>query len=224
MSLAKIDPRHHGALRAHGWLLALWAFTVGLLSSALLLHVFKLHSLPLRYALGAGSIYLLGFVWGGYHYARWWNTRMSTRADLPTHASQADEIRYQRKQDAIAKRFSRFNGMDFCAGGGDDPLSALLGIIALSIFVVFLVLLLGYAPLLVTDLLAGYLAEIVLEFVIGAMLLRKISRTRALDHYWGFMLRKTLMPGLLFIVVAAVLGWLIQLVNPDAQTLLQAFR
>lgn len=225
MSLAKIDPRNRNTLRLHGWLLALWAFAVGLLTSALLLHVFKVHSLATRYALGAGSIYLLGFVWGGYWYAKWWNDRPRTDADFPTRASSIDEVRYTQENEAIGKKFSRFDGLgDLGSLGGDDPLSALLAIIVLIGLALFLALLLGYAPFLITDLLAGYLAEIVLEFVIGGLLLRHISKPRVLGDYWGLMLRRTLLAGLTFVAVAACLGWAIQVAYPEAQTLLQALR
>jgi hypothetical protein len=225
MTLAKIDPRNRNTLRFHGWLLALWAFSVGLLTSAILLHVFRVHSLAIRYALGAAAIYLLGFVWGGWWYAKWWNARPRSTADFPTHASAADEQKYNQEQDAIAKKFSKFDGLgNLPVSGGDDPLSALLLIIVLIIVAVFMVLLLGYTPLLMTDLFAGYLAEILLEFVIGGLLLRQVNKPRPLDEYWRLMLRKSILAGLLFVAVAASLGWFLQQNTPEAQTLLQVLR
>ncbi len=69
---------------------------------------------------------------------------------------------------------------------------------------------------------AGYLAEIVLEFVIGGLLMRRIARPRDIDEYWVFIVRKTWLAGLLLMVVVAVVGYLIQLTNPEAKTLFQA--
>lgn len=224
MSLANIDPRQRGLLRLHGWLLMGWACAVGLGASALMLHVFQLHSMAVRYTIGAGAVYFLGFVWGGWWYAKWWNGQRQLAVTVPQHASATDQVAYHQGQEAIRKKFSFFDGLDWGIGGGDDPLSALIAIIVLILGVAFILLFLGYLPLLATDLFAGYMAEIVLEFVIGGLLVRRILKPRPLDDYWSFMVKKTWMAGFLLMLVFGVVGYVVQSANPDAVTLLQLLR
>jgi hypothetical protein len=225
MSLGKIDPRQRDVLRLHGWLLMAWACAVGLICSAVLLHVFRVQSMALRYAIGAGSVYFLGFVLGGWWYAKWWNAQRQQAAEMPQHASAKDQLAYQQEQEAIGKKFSAFEWVgDLGSGLGEDPLSAILAVFVLIGVVLVAVLLLGYLPLILTDVLAGYLAEIVLEFVIGAVLVRQVLRPRGLDGYWTFMLKKTWVWGLLMMVVFGGLGFAVQRTFPDALTLLQALR
>lgn len=225
MSLGKIHPQQRGVLRLHGWLLMAWACAVGVGSSALLLHVFHLQSMAVRYTLGAGAVYFVGFVWGGWWYARWWNAQRQHAAELPQHASVEDELAYQQEQEAMGKKFSAFDWVGNLGSGlGDDPLSALLAIFVLIGVLLIGVLLAGYLPIIVTDVLAGYLAEIVLEFVIGAVLLRRVLKPRALHGYWAFMLKKTWLWGLFMMGVFGILGYSVQSTFPDALTLLQALR
>lgn len=222
MSLSKINPRQRPILRWHGWLLMLWACTIGLVTSSFLLHVFKVHSMAWRYAFGAGAVYFIGFVFGGRWYAQWWNAQPRTDPDFPLRASTEDQVKYDQEDEVVRKKFSRFDGLGDFGGGGDDPLSAILLVVGLICVAFFLLLFMGYLPYLATDFLAGYLAEIVLEFVIGGLLMRRIARPRDIDEYWVFIVRKTWLAGLLLMVVVAVVGYLIQLTNPEAKTLFQA--
>lgn len=209
----------------HGWLLMAWAGGVGLATSAVMLHLFQVHSMAIRYAVGAGTVYFLGFVWGGWWYAKWWNTQRHVATELPQHASVDDQVAYQEQEEAIRKKFSWFDGLGNLGGDwGDDPLSAIIGIFVVLCAALFLLLLLGYLPFMLTDLLAGYLAEIVLEFVIGGVLIRRILRPRALDDYWRFIVGKTWLFGLLMMLAFGAVGYTVQSVNPQAHTLLQAFR
>ena len=226
MSIGKIHPSRRGFLRLHGWLLMGWALLVGLIVSAVLLHVLHVESMAIRFTVGAGAIYFIGFVLGGRWYFQWWNKQSRMAADFPQHASVQDELEYEKKKEEVNKLFNKFDGMGDLAnlGGGDDPLSALLAVIALIVMLVFLALLLGYFPFFATEVLAGYLAEIVLEFVIGAIVLRRVIKPRDEREYWGFVIRKTWLAGLMLVVLAAGLGYVIQDQNPAATTLFQAFR
>ena len=107
---------------------------------------------------------------------------------------------------------------------GDDPLSFLLAVVGILILLVALLFFAGYLPMLATDAFAGYLAEVVLEFVIGAFVMRRILKPRSLDDYWRVMIRKTWLAGLLVVVVFGSLGYALQQANPAAKTLLQALR
>ncbi len=202
-----------------------WACAVGLICSAVLLHIFQVQSMAVRYAIGAGSVYFVGFVLGGWWYARWWNAQMQQTTERPQHASMDDQLEYQQEQEAIGKKFSALDWVgDLGSGLGDDPLSAILAVFVLIGVLLLAGLLLGYLPIIVTDVLAGYLAEIVLEFVIGAVLVRRVLKPRALDGYWAFMLHKTWLWGVFMTVVFGVFGFAVQRAFPDAVTLLQAIR
>lgn len=212
MTLGKIHPQSRGVLRLHGWLLMLWALAVGGGVNWLLREVLHLSAFSVRYALNAGAIYFVGFVVGGWYYLRWWNAQPPTHSDRPVHATPADELAYQVQEQAREKKLSwlrNFDGLsDFGLGDGCDPLSFLLLMVVVLLLAVGLLVFLGYLPLFLTEALGGYLAEIVLEFVIGAVLLRRVVQPRPEDDYWGFAVRKTWIYGVLFVVVAAVLGWI----------------
>nr|WP_315471701.1 hypothetical protein [uncultured Rhodoferax sp.] len=209
----------------HGWLLMAWAASVGVASSALLLHLVDVHSLALRYAVGAGAVYFLGFVAGGWVYAHWWSRARDVARTELRHADPSETLAYLEKEERIRKRFDWFHGMDFGGGsGGEDPLSAFLAVLMLLMLAALALLVLGYFPLLATEALAGFLAEVVLEFVIGAVIARKVLAPRSLDDYWVVMLGKTWMAGLALVVGAGAVGWVLQTLQPGAVTLLQVFR
>lgn len=225
MSIAHIAARSRGILRLHGWLLMAWAAAVGLASSAVLLHGVGVHSLAVRYAVGAGAIYFLGFVAGGWVYARWWNrSQEAARAELQ-HADAVDFLAYGQQEERIRKRFQWGDGVDLGGGwSGDDPLSAILAVLVLVMLAALALLALGHFPLLATEALAGFLAEVVLEFVIGAVIARRVLKPRSLDDYWVVMLRKTGLAGLALVIAAGFTGWLLQTLQPEAATLFQVFR
>ena len=225
MSIAHIAARSRGILRLHGWLLMAWAAVVGLASSAVLLHGVGVHSLAVRYAVGAGAIYFLGFVAGGWVYARWWNrSQDAARAELQ-HADAADFLAYAQQEERIRKRFQWGDGVDLGGGwSGDDPLSAILAVLVFVVLAALALLALGHFPLLATEALAGFLAEVVLEFVIGAVIARQVLKPRSLDDYWVVMLRKTWPAGLALVIAAGLTGWLLQTLQPEAATVFQVFR
>ncbi len=223
MSLAHIAPADRSRLRLHGWLLFVWVVVVGFLTSTLLLRGFHVHSMLLRYGVSAGAVYFVGLLGGGWWYVRWWKQQPGNVHDVPQHAHQQDIVAYQQHETEIGNKFNGWGDVFNIGPLGDDPLSAILAVILAVLCVFFVLLLLGYLPYFATEALAGFLAEVVLEFVIGVLLVRRILRPRNLDSYWHVMLRKTLIAGVLFIVVCALLGWGLQTLNPQAQTLLQVF-
>jgi len=92
MSLEFIGDSDRNRLRVHGALLMLWSALVGSASSALLLHVFQVHSVAVRYCVGAAAVYFLGFLVGARIYAASW--LQDDKRPLPAHASleRAEEI------------------------------------------------------------------------------------------------------------------------------------
>lgn len=81
-----------------------------------------------------------------------------------------------------------------------------------------------YLPLLGVEIFTGYVAEVVLEFVIGASIIQTIVKPRALDEYWAVVVKKTWITGSLPVVAAGAAGFLIQHWNPRAETVFQALR
>jgi hypothetical protein len=201
-----------------------WALSIGLCVSWLLLSVLGVGSMAIRYASSAAAIYFLGFVWGGWRYLLWWNSQARFPANFLDHATPQEELAYQQEVDEVRKKFKWMERWVDFGGLGDDPLSAVLGIFMLVVSVIALAVIVGYLPYLMTEALAAYLAEVVLEFVLGAMVLRHVLKPRAAHEYWRFMFKRTWLAGLLLIAIAAGLGWIIQDVNPEAKTLFQAFR
>ena len=225
MAIAHIAARSRNILRLHGWLLMAWAAAVGLVTSATLLHVVSVYSLALRYAVGAGAIYFVGFIAGGWVYARWWNQSREAAHAALHHADAADALAYFQQEERIRKRFQWGDGLDLGSGwGGDDPLSAILAVLFFLMLAALAFLALGYFPLFATEALAGFLAEVVLEFVIGAVIARRVLAPRSLDDYWVVMLRKTWLAGLTLVVGAGLCGWALQRLEPNAMTLFQVFR
>lgn len=224
MSLAKIAPDSHTAIRLHGWVLMLWCTSVGFFTSYVMLHLFQVHSMAIRYGVGAGAVYFAGFILGGWGYARWLLSKAGLSTPLPKHASVEEQVAYTQAVERRGKRLGSLEGFSDFASIGDDPISLLLSAFALLVFLVAVIYLLGWTPILLTDALAGYLAEIALEFVIGALVVRRILKPKPMHEYWQSVLGRTWVAGLLLTISAIVFGYLIQQFNPTAASLIQVFR
>lgn len=222
VSIVKIAPKDRWRLRLHGWLLSIWVCTVGAVTSWLLLHVFMLHSMGPRYAINASAVYFIGFVLGGRFYLNWWNGSRSVAEHLPEHATPNEQVEYLQAEEKTRKKFRLLESLGDVSGLGDDPISALIMIIWLICFAFGMLMLLGYAPFFATELLASYMAEIVLEFVIGGLLVRQVLKPRQPDDYWEFIVRRTWIAGIFFVLAFGAIGTLIQHVRPEAKTIVQA--
>lgn len=223
MAIDRIRPAGRSTLRWHGAALATWALVVGLLVDLLLLHGLHVHTMALRYAAGAGAMYFFGFLLGGWWYALWCARRDRRIEAFLQHATPAERADYAAGRKKKSEYGEWLDGLPDL-GAMDDPVSIVLGLIGLALAAVGLFLLASWLPLLAADALAGYLAEIVLEFVIGAAFYRHVAKPRPLDAYWGFMLRRTGLVGLLVIVLAGAAGHVVQGFTPDARTLGQVLR
>jgi hypothetical protein len=227
MSLEFIGESDRNRLRVHGALLLLWSVLVGIASSAVLLHVFQVHSMAVRYALGAAAVYFLGFLGGGWCYAAWWNQLRDRKRPLPTHAApneqkSHEELRAQRRKSLSSHLLLELNGV---IGGLVNLLAHLFTwFLLIALVVASFHYLLRYFPVVAVDTVAGYLADVVLEFVIGASVIQKIMKPRALDEYWPVMIKKTWITGCLLVAAAGVTGFLIQYWKPGAETVFQALR
>jgi len=220
MSLEFIGDSDRNRLRVHGALLLIWSALVGSASSALLLHVFQVHSIAVRYCVGAAAVYFLGFLGGARCYAAWWNQKQEHVRPIITHASPEDQKSYRELRAQRWKTF--FNHLFPLPYWLNLPFFDWLIFIALIVGSAFY--LVHYFPIVVVDTAAGYLAEVVLEFVIGASILHQILKPRALDEYWPVMVKRTWITGCLLIAAAGSLGFVIQHWKPGAETIFQALR
>lgn len=222
MSLEFIAGPDRNRLRVHGALLMLWSALVGSASSAVLLHVFQVHSMSLRYAMGAAAMYFLGFLGGARWYAAWWNKKQEGLIPRITHASPDDQKSYQELRAQRRKTF--FNHLSL----GPDWLNWIFQLFELLMLIALLAAsahyLLRYFPVVAVDTVAGYLAEVVLEFVIGASIMQKVLRPRSLEEYWPVMFKKTWITGCLLVAVAGAAGFFIHYWKPGAETVFQALR
>jgi hypothetical protein len=205
MALGQLAPRSRRVLRWHGWLLLAWVTLVGAATWWALRRGLGVDAKAARYALSAGSIYFFGFVVGGWAYARWW---VKSHSHDFAHATPEERLAYEREQEEARKEIPSVDLPTFELG--DDPISALIAILVLLVFSFTLLYVVGLVPAMLTELLAGYLAEIVLEFVAGALLVRRAAQPRPLEEYWSFALRRTLLPGLLVMAVAGAIGYALQ--------------
>jgi hypothetical protein len=222
MSLGKIAPSDRALLKFHGWLLLAWSVCIGVLTSAFLLYVAHVHSMALRYAAASTVFYLGGFVFGGWWYVRWWRSRGDGG---PRRASADDEMAYGQEQEAARKNLNWFDGLDWLSwGGGDDPISILLMIIAALVMLVLVTAIAWMLPGMATDALGGFLAELVVEFVIGAVLLRRLTRPKSMDEYWSHAFRNTWVAGAFLVALFTAAGFSMQRLNPEARTLVEFAR
>jgi hypothetical protein len=219
MSLERIGDSDRNRLRVHGALLLIWSALVGSASSALLLHVFQVHSMAVRYSVGAAAVYFLGFLVGARFYAASW--RQEDKRPLPAHASLEEQKEYQQiwHSQLVDPYLYLWKGE---GGWVSSILSLITGtFIALFLLGVIYFFLL-YLPMLGVEVFTGYVAEVVLEFVIGASIVQKIMKPRALDDYWPVMVKKTWITGCLLVAAAGGMGFLVQTLRPGAETIFQA--
>ena len=229
MSLERIAGPDRNRLRLHGVLLLLWSALLGVASSAMLLRVFEVHSMAIRYAVGAAVIYFLGFLGGGWCYAAWWNQRQGRVSSLLVHASPEEQASYQELRALLRKPF--VNPLPKGVGRFLETFDYIflehfgfVLFLAYALIVTLIYFSLIYFPVIGIETMGGYLAELVLDFVVGASIIQRIVKPRALDDYWPVMVKKTWITGCLLVAAAGATGFVIQYWKPGAETVFQALR
>lgn len=220
MSLGKIAPMHRNAVRWHGWLLAAWVFGVGWLASWALLRL-GIASPMWRWPLAMLVMYGFGFIGGCYFYVRW-QQGAAHAGQAPVRADRADEEDYD-EEDRRKRRRMEWLADAVDLGSLAEVFPPLLAVVA-PLVVVALILLVVTLPWLVTEILAGFLAELILEFVIGAAVMRRVLRPRPMDDSPSAVAARTWWLGLLAVVVAAGFGYAAHTIAPQAVTLGQVFQ
>ena len=236
MSLAVIARPQHRTLRRQTRLLMLWACVVGLATSALLLHRYAVQSMAMRYAVSACAMYFAGFMAGGYAYLRWWAAQTPTDAHFPAAAQPSDVDLYR---EEVANRRDHWFSISRWWNRGDDDsvrddaerrkqtllerfltwiLELFIGLI-LSILATLAGLVFGYLPLLLAEALAGFLAVVVVKFVVESQAMPHFWAAPELGGYWQFVVGKTGTLALFGIAVAGAAGYWLEVSNPAATDL-----
>lgn len=234
MSLALVATPQRITLRWQARMLILWAGITGLACSVLLLHRYAVHAMAIRYAACAAAMYFFGWVLGAYACLRWWGGKSPSDTHFPEAASPGDVTAY--RQQVIDRREHWFSISRWWNLGQDDdndegPRRSLLEAffvwifqlvvgLVLSIVATLVGLVFGYLPILVAEALAGFLALLVVTFVIGSRAMAHESPAPVLSGYLTFTLRKTGLAGLACIAAAGVVGHWLDVSYPEATDLL----
>jgi hypothetical protein len=238
MSLALVATPERLTLRRQARFLILWTCFAGLACSALLLHRYAVHSMAIRYAASATAMYFLGWVVGAYACLRWWGAKTPSDANFPQEALPGDAALYH--QQVIDQRAHWFSISRWWNLGQDDDdddddevernrslLGRLLGWIfqlvigfVFSIVATLVGLVFGYLPIVVAEALAGFLAVLVVKFVIASRAMVHYSAEPMLSGYWLFAIEKTGPAAVGCIAAAGAAGYWLEVSHPAAADLL----
>ena len=234
MTLARIAHPQRMTLRRQTRMLILWVCVAGFATSALLLHRYSVQSMAIRYMAVAGVMYVLGWVVGAYACLRWWVARPPSDADYPVEALPDDAALYREQVVDRRDHWLSISRWWNCSHNDDDThdsnrtlvgaffgwiFQLLIGLI-LSILATLVGLVFGYLPIVLAEALAGFLALLVVKFVIGGRAMAHYSAEPILSGYWQYVLGKTGLAGLACMAVAAGTGYLLEVNNPAATDLL----
>ena len=235
VTLARIAHPQRITLRRQAGMLLLWACVVGFATSALLLHRYSVQSMAIRYMAVAGVMYFLGFVVGAYACLRWWVAMPPSDAHYPAEALPDDAALYREQVVARRDHWLSISRWWHCSHDNDDDtydsnrsllgtffgwlFQLLIGFI-LSVLATLMGLVFGYLPIVLAEALAGFLAVLLLKFVIGGRALAHYATAPILRGYWQFVLGKTGLAGLACMAVAAGAGYWLEVNNPTATDLI----
>jgi hypothetical protein len=225
MSLRELNPRTRRRLRFHGWLLTLWCVLLGVAASWFLLRVMHLRQPAARYAISAIVMYSCGLLLGVRYWLGHFAASVRAEAGLLGTADALDRASFEgeRREDFAQTR--RAIGEKFDWGFGIIDVADLLSFSELSVFLLIpaviliaigVLMLVGYAPMLMIDGLAALLAEMAVQFIFGALIARRTMRVTSRDDPFLHIVGKTWLAGLLLVVVSAGAGWLLTWIEPGA--------
>jgi hypothetical protein len=168
--LAKLSPRDRITMRVHGWLITIYALAIGYGANWLCLQVPMLQAKIWRWPITVGALYFVGFVLSFYIYVKWWQNRAAER-DRIELATTLEVEEFVKRDEAVVKRFNYLGWLD-----GVEALMMFfppLGIIFLPFFIIALLYCAAILPFALTDLVANLLAELLIEFVLGLVVVNR---------------------------------------------------
>jgi hypothetical protein len=216
MSLAAISPVNRSSLRLHGWLLFAWVFLTGWLFNWLLLYVLGMSSPLWRWPCSMALTYVVGFMGGCYIYLQW---RKASTTDVIVRATEDEKLAYEQAEKSQQDLIN--SASNLMSLGQLSELFPPLLIIFLPILVILVVFLVAASPFLATEAFGGFMAEILLEFALGAAFMRHLlrPRPRPLGELPTSLLKKTWWLGAILVTFAMAMGYTAFVNYPDAVTL-----
>jgi hypothetical protein len=236
MSLRDLSPGTRRRLHFHGWVLTAWCVLVGSTASWILLHGLGLRAPAARYAASAVVMYSVGLVLGARvwlaHFAATVREEPATLglADAPARAAfDADQRSTAAASQGLRKSpRSKWNWgsnlFDIADLFSLDELAVFLIVPALIVAALAGLTMLGAAPLWLADGMAALLAEIAVQFVFGALLVRGVMRPKPHDDAFLHIVGQTWIVGMLLVLASAVAGGLLMLAAPGAASIGELFR
>lgn len=223
MSLAHLAPRVRRRLRWQGWLILLASLGAGVLTNAALWRLGHVTSMALRWAASAIGLYL-AMLWSVVLWLRW------AAADAAAHpldwqrASAAEVAGYdaRRERERVKRSWGSLEGGANLLDLGE--LAAVLLVPALIFIAIGLLGLMGAIPMFFGEGMAGLLAELLLQFVLGAWLLRRARTPDRIDGLSRALLARTWWIGLVMVLLSAAAGWWVQDRYPETRTLRELWR
>ena len=233
MSLRELNARTRSRLRWHGWVLTLWCVAIGVVTSWVLLRVLNLRAPAARYSISAIVMYSLGLVAGTRVWLRHFSESVREEAGLLGPAEAAERAGFDATQRAREQRGSTIGGTfewanafadlaDLFSGLGE--MAAVLFVPALVLFALGALMLVGALPMVLADGVAALLAEMAVQFVFGALLVRRVMRPQSHDDAFLHIVGKTWIVGILLLLASAAAGWFLTQLEPGAASIGDLFR
>jgi len=223
VSLAELAPRVRRRLRWQGWAILALSLAAGVVTSLLLWRGLHLRSMGLRYAFAAGVLYVTMLLC----LRRW---LLWAHADAALHPQDWRRADAQERAAYDGQRARRLadrsnNSIDLGANLLNfDELSWVLLLPALVLFVIGLLGISGAVPMFLGEGMAGLLAELLLQFALGSVMLRRARMPDRLDRLGSELLGRTWLIGLAMVLLAAGSGIALQWADPSLNTLGDLFR
>ena len=226
MSLHHLTPVTQRRLRRHATVLTLWCLLVGFVTSTILLRGFGMTHPATRYGVAAAVMYGLGLVLG----LRFWLLSFAQSALADEASGRAAGVPGRPGAPAPASRpersrtESRWDWLDVLNVFELGEAAFLLVIPAVVVALGALLFSLVGAPLLLADGLAGILAEVAVQFVLGALIARRVLRPRDPGDALLSIVGRTWVIGLLLVLASTTFGLTLRWLYPGAVALADVWR
>jgi hypothetical protein len=196
--LAKLAPSDRITMRVHGWLITLYALAIGYGANLLCLQVPLLQAKVWRWPITVGALYFVGFVLSFYIYVKWWQSRVAEQEKIRL-ASLAEINEFIQEKETIDKGFQKLDWfIDWTALMEFFPPIA---IIVLPFLIIGVIYFLIFFPVVLTDWLAGLLAELLIEFALGLLVINRAIKSTKSEQTLGQYLQKICWGGLVLVAV-----------------------
>lgn len=227
MSLHELTPGTQRRLRRHARVLTLWCLLVGFTASVVLLRVFDVTHPATRYGIAAVVMYGLGLVLGvrvwllSFAHSALGDEAPARRATPARPTQAASSFAPARRPLREESKWSWFDALQVFEFG---EAAFLLIVPAVVIALGALLFSMVGAPLLAADGLAGVLAEVAVQFVLGALIARRVLRPRDHEGALRSIVGRTWAIGLLLVLASTAFGATLRWIAPAAVTLPDLWR